>query len=349
MANIDRRNLLTAGIASTAAMAISGTPNIATAQEKAPIKPERLKAGDTIMIIAPAGVEYDKFRLQLSIESLAALGLKVKVAESVMGRHGYFPAEDEVRAAELNRAFADKDVKAIIALKGGWGSARTLPFLDFDMIAENPKILLGYSDITALLNAIHFKTGLVTFHGPTAGSNWGSFSAQNVREILFDGVAQHMENPQTKRDYLTVRENRTQPIVSGIAEGRLVGGNLSVLTAIQGTPYFPEIKGKILMLEEVGENIYRVDRMLTQLELGGHFDNCAGIVFGGMTDVDSDGGYGDFSLMDILEQHCQRANKPAFIGAMFGHIPDKRTMPLGCRVRMNADSGTVTMLESAVI
>ena len=131
-----------------------------------------------------------------------------------MGRHGYFPAEDEVRAADLNQAFADQEVKAVIALKGGWGAARTLPYLDFDLIENNPKILLGYSDVTSLLNAIYHKTGLMTFHGPIAGSNWSSFSAKNVKEILFSGNAQHMENPQDKGDFLTVRKNRTQTIVS---------------------------------------------------------------------------------------------------------------------------------------
>ncbi|MBT5073142.1 MAG: LD-carboxypeptidase, partial [Kordiimonadaceae bacterium] len=279
MDNIDRRGLLTAGIAGAAALTMSGSTN-ALAQTSPTIKPQRLKAGDTVMIIAPAGVEYNKFRLQLSIESLEALGLKVKVAQHTLDRFGYFPADDETRAAEVNQAFADKQVKAIIALKGGWGAARTLPFLDYDLIANNPKILLGYSDITALLNAITLKTGLITFHGPTAGSAWSSFSAQNVREVLFEGKAQHMENPQDKGDYLTVRNNRTQTIMPGTAEGVLVGGNLSVLTAVQGTPYFPDIKNKILMLEEVGENIYRVDRMLTQLALGGHLNECAGIVFG---------------------------------------------------------------------
>ncbi|MBT6031762.1 MAG: LD-carboxypeptidase [Kordiimonadaceae bacterium] len=308
----------------------------------------RLKKGDTIIIVAPSGVEYNKLRLKLSIESLEALGLKVKVADNVMGRHGYFPAEDEVRAADLNKAFADPEIKAIIALKGGWGAARILPYVDYGLIAKNPKILLGYSDVTSLLNAIHLKTGLMTFHGPIAGGNWNRFSTDNVRDILFAGKAQHMINPQEKGEYLTVRKNRIQSIISGSAEGRLIGGNLSVLTGIQGTPYFPNIKGKILMLEEVGENIYRVDRMLSQLALGGHLNECAGIVFGGMTDVDSDGGFGDFTLLDVLEQHCVRAGKPAFLGAMFGHIDDKRTMPVGCSVKMDADSGTITMLESAV-
>lgn len=347
MNNFNRRGVLAAGIASAATLAI-GTPSITSAQSQTIIKPERLKAGDTVMIVAASGVEYRNLRLQLSIESLEALGLKVKVAEHTMERYGYFPAEDEVRADDVNKAFADPEVKAIFALKGGWGAARTLPYLDYDLIKSNPKILIGYSDVTALLNAIYQKCGLMTFHGPNAGSAWGSFSTQNVRDILFDATAQHMENPQEKGEYLTVRENRTQTIVPGSAEGRLVGGNLTVLTAVQGTPYFPDTKGNILMLEDVGENIYRVDRMLTQLALGGHLNDCAGIVLGGWTDVDSDGGFGDFSLIDIFEQHFQRAGKPTFTGAMFGHIDDKRTMPVGCRVRMDADSGTVTMLESAV-
>ncbi len=348
MIKMDRRTILKTSLAAGTTLALSTFAAPAIAQTGSVIKPKRLSSGDTIMIIAPAGVEYDKFRLQLSIESLEAMGLKVKIAENTLNRFGYFPAEDEVRAAEINQAFADPDVDAIIALKGGWGAARTLPYIDFDMIKANPKAFIGYSDITALLNAIYKFTGLITFHGPTAGSAWSSFSAENFRDILFDGNAQHMENPQDKGDYLTVRQNRIQTIIPGTAEGRLVGGNLSVLTAIQGTPYFPDIKDRILMIEEIGENIYRVDRMLTQLALGGHLDECAGIVFGGMTDVDSDGGYGDFTLMDILEQHCKRAGKPAFIGAMFGHIPEKRTMAVGCNVRMDANNGTVTMLESAV-
>lgn len=349
MIKLDRRGFIAASIASGAAMALNTASVASAAEKKSVIKPEKLKKGDTIMIVAPAGVEFDKLRLQLSIESLEALGLKVKVAEHTMGRYGYFPAEDETRAADLNQAFANDEIKAIIALKGGWGAARILPYVDYDLIAKNPKILLGYSDITALLTAIYHKTGLITFHGPTAGSSWSRFSAQNVKEILFDGAAQHMENPQEKGEYLTVRRNRIQTIVPGVAQGQLMGGNLSVLTSIQGTPYFPDLKGRILMLEDIGENIYRVDRMLTQLVLGGHLNDCAGIVFGGMTGVDTDGGYGDFSLMDILEQHCTRAGKPAFTGAMFGHIPEKRTMPVGCDVKIDADKGTVTMLESAVV
>lgn len=345
---IDRRDLLKTGVAASSAIALAGVSSTASAQSLMPVKPKHLSESDTIMIVAPAGVEYDKFRLKLSIESLEAMGLNVKVAENTLNRFGYFPAEDEVRAAEINQAFADPEIDAIIALKGGWGSARILPFLDFDLIKANPKALIGYSDITALLNAIYLKTGLITFHGPTAGSAWSSFSADNFRKILFDGEVQHMKNPEDKGDYLTVRQNRVQTIIAGSAQGQLVGGNLSVLTAVQGTPYFPDIKDKILMIEEIGENIYRVDRMLTQLALGGHLSECAGIVFGGMTDVDSDGGYGDFTLMDILEQHCNRAAKPAFIGAMFGHIPEKRTMAIGCNVKIDASIGTVTMLESAV-
>lgn len=345
---MDRRDFLTAGVAGGAAMAMASV-STANAQTSMPIiKPEKIKAGDTVMILAPSGVEYNKFRVQLSVESLEALGLKVKVAESTLGRWGYFPAEDKVRAEEINKAFADDEIKAIIALKGGWGAARTLPYLDFDLIKKNPKILMGYSDVTALLNPIYEKTGLITFHGPIAGGAWNKFTQDSVREILFEGKAQHMVNPQDKGEYLTVRENRTQTIVSGTAEGRMVGGNLTVLTALQGTPYFPTIKDRILILEDVGENIYRVDRMLTQLALGGHLDECAGLVLGGWTDVGSDGGYGDFTLMDIFEQHLGSRGKPVFTGALFGHISDNRTMPIGCNVKVDADAGSVTMLEKAV-
>ncbi|HPF47693.1 MAG: LD-carboxypeptidase [Alphaproteobacteria bacterium] len=350
MTKLDRREFMTAGIAGGAAMALATSPKLASAQSmKAPTKPERLKKGDTVTIFAPSGVEYQKLRLQLSIESLEALGLKVKVSEHVMDRYGYFPAQDEVRADDINKAFADNETKALIALKGGWGAARVLPYLDYDLIAKNPKILLGYSDITALLNALYIKSNLMTFHGPIAGSDWSHFSAENVREVLFEGKAQHMVNPQDKGEYLTVRKNRIQTIVSGTAEGRLIGGNLTVFTAVQGTPYFPDTKDKILMFEDIGENIYRVDRMLTQLALGGHLDDCAGVVLGGWTDVDTDGGFGDFTLMDIFEQHFGKRGKPVFTGAMFGHIPEKRTMPVGCRVKINADEGSVTMLESAVV
>ena len=344
---MDRRDFLAAGIAGTAVAAFASAPSNAQSS-KAIIKPERLKKDDTVMVVAPAGVEYRKMRLKLSVESLEALGLKVKVAENALGRFGYFPAEDEVRAAEINQAFADDEVKAVIALKGGWGAARTLPYIDFDLIEKNPKILLGYSDITALLTPIFDQTGLVTFHGPIAGDSWNKFTTQNVKEILFDGAAQHMVNPQNKGEYLAVRQNRIETIVPGKAKGRLIGGNLTVLTALQGTPYFPDTEGKILMLEDVGENIYRVDRMLTQLALGGHLTDCAGVVLGGWTDVDTDGGYGDFALLDIFEQHFIPAGKPVFTGAMFGHISEKRTMAVGCNVEMDSEKGTITMLESAV-
>lgn len=348
---MDRRDFLAAGVAGAAATALAGSMASSTANAQMTnsiIKPEKLQKGDTVMIVAPAGVEYNKFRLQLSIESLEALELKVKVAENTLGRWGYFPAEDEVRAAEVNQAFADKEVKAIITLRGGWGAARTLPYIDFDLIKENPKILMGYSDITALLNPIYDKTGLITFHGPIAGGAWNKFTQDSVNEVLFEGKAQHMVNPQEKGEYLTVRENRIQTIVSGTAEGRMVGGNLTVLTALQGTPYFPNIKDKILILEDVGENIYRVDRMLTQLALGGHLDECSGVVLGGWTDVSTDGGFGDFALMDIFEHHFASRGKPVFTGALFGHIADNRTMPIGINVKIDADEGSVTMLESAV-
>lgn len=330
----------------------NANPTVTRSQSDNPpkiIKPKRWQAGDTVMLIAPASVEYEKLSLTLATESLEALGLKVKVAPHTMTRHGYFPANDQNRAKDINAAFSDDSIDGIVALRGGWGSARTLPYLDYDLIRDNPKALLGYSDITALLNGIFQKTGLVGFHGPTGGSAWGAFSTQNVREVMFEGKAQHMVNPADKGEYLTNRQNRIQTIVPGTAEGIVVGGNLTVLTSIQGTPYFPDMRGKLLILEDIGEDIYRVDRMLTQLALGGVFEQVTGVIFGGFTRVGSDGGMGAFALMDIFEQHMTRANLPSFYGAMFGHIKDKRTMAIGTRMKMDATDGTITMLESAVI
>ncbi len=334
---------------SSLAPSVLATPTALRDSHQPLLKPKRLSSGDTVMLVAPATVEYNKLSLTLAVESLEALGLKVKIAPNVMTRYGYFPASDEDRAGDINMAFIDEAVSAVIALKGGWGSARTLPYLNYDAIAANPKILLGYSDITALLNGLNHKTGLVTFHGPNGGSAWSQFSADNVRDILFNGSAQTMINPADKGEYLTNRSNRTQTIVGGKAEGHVVGGNLTVLTAIQGTPYFPNVKGKILLLEDIGENIYRVDRMLTQLALGGILNDAAGVIFGGFTDVNAGRGLGNFSLMDIFEQHMTRANKPSFYGAMFGHIKDKRTMAIGTKMAFDADAGTITMLESAVL
>ena len=240
--------------------------------------------------------------------------------------------------------------RGVVALRGGWGASRALPYLDYDVIASHPKVMLGYSDITTLLNALLAKSNLVGFHGPNGLSPWSEFSTREMRRVVFDGEAPVMINPRERKDTLAVRKNRTYPIVPGRARGRLIGGNLTLFTCLLGTPYFPDPTGAILFLEETGEWIYRCDRMLTQLALAGVFEKAAGVVFGAFTDCDvSPSGYGRFSLNDIFEQHMIPARIPAFSGAMFGHIPDKRTIPLGVMAEIDADAGTIDLLEPAVV
>ena len=186
-----------------------------------------------------------------------------------MDRRGYLAGSDEDRAADVNRQFEDSSVAGIVAVRGGWGCARILPLLDYQLIGRNPKILVGYSDVTALLLGIHSKTGLVTFHGPVGIGPWNSFTVEHFTRILFEGQAVELSNPRFLGDNLTQVQNRIQTIVPGVARGRMLGGNLTVLSAIVGSSYLPDWNDAILFLEDIQENIYRVDRMLTQLALAG--------------------------------------------------------------------------------
>ena len=318
--------------------------------ESAPKRPARLRQGDRVALVAPATVTYDRDDLLIAVESLEALGLKVQPGKHVLARYGYFAGTDEDRAADINAAFAAADIDGVIALRGGWGAARTLPHLDFESIAANPKVFLGYSDITTLLNAFLARSNLVGFHGPNGSSPWTEFTTHGVRSIVFDGEAPLMRNPEIRDDSLAVRDYRIVPIVPGRARGRLVGGNLTLFCGLLGTPWIPDVSGALLFLEEVGEYIYRCDRMLTQLALAGVFDKAAGIILGGFTGCGiSPDRFGTFSLNDIFEQHLGRRGKPVFSGAMIGHVERTRTIPIGVTAEMDAEAGTIQLLEPAVI
>jgi len=309
------------------------------------IVPPRIKKGDLVGIVAPASVTYKKQYLELAKKSLEALGLKVKIGRHVLERYGYLAGDDEARASDIMDAFTNPDIRAIFCLRGGWGAARLLPHLDYETIRKNPKPLIGYSDVTSLLNAIYTKSGLVTYHGPNAGSPWHDFSVQKMSAILFDGQAITIPPNIRQGDTLVPRQGLTQVVNEGQASGRLIGGNLSVLTSILGSPYMPDMTGHILCLEEIGEYIYRCDRMLTALSLAGVFDKVSGVVLGGFTGcgVDPTGGFGTFSLMDVFEQHFSSKNIPVYYGAPFGHISEKYTLPFGVEASMNANTGTLEL------
>jgi muramoyltetrapeptide carboxypeptidase len=331
----------------------SALPSTSPAAERLPstIKPRRLAAGDTVTLVSPASATFNSIDLQIATESLAALGFKVKTGAHLMERHGYLAGEDEARAEDINRAFADESVAAVHAIRGGWGSARLLPHLDYDTIRRHPKVLIGYSDITALLLAIHGKTGLITFHGPIGLGRWDAWSLDYYRRVLLDGDRVSFSNKQdltAERNSLTPVEFRTQTITPGKARGRLLGGNLTVLTTILGSPYLPDWEDAILFCEDVHEDLYRVDRMLTQLKLAGVLGKLKGFVFGSCSECGPGEGYASLTLEEILNDHVRPLGVPAWQGAMIGHAQPQWTLPEGAQVEIDAAAGTIALLESPV-
>ncbi|MVM40966.1 LD-carboxypeptidase [Spirosoma sp. HMF3257] len=313
------------------------------------IKPSRLKAGDTIGLFCPAAPAYSQETVKIAQESLMALGFQTKLGPHIYDRYGYLAGRDADRVADLHALFDDRSVKAVMAIHGGWGCARLLPLLDYNLIQRNPKILIGYSDITALLLAIYAKTGLVTMHGPVGSATFNAYTVDWLKRVLIDGEAVTMRNPTEKGDNLTQVQDRITTIRPGLARGRLVGGNLTVLSHLVGSPYLPDWKNTILFVEDTHEDVYRMDRMLTHLKLAGILDQISGFVFGKCSDCGpGSGGYGSLTLDDVLTEHIIPLNKPAYSGAMIGHIRDKFTVPLGIDTEIDATAGTLRLLESAV-
>ncbi len=341
------RRELAFGLAALAVVAPLPVGGILHAAAPAAQKPSRLKLGDTVGLIQPASASPEAFDLQLVNEAVIAMGLKPKWSGHVKEKFGYLAGTDKERAADVNAMFADKEVKAIFAVRGGWGCARLLPYLDWDMIRANPKLLLGYSDITALHMAIAAKGGFVTLHGPNAGSAWGRSSVEHFKAIAFDGEAPLLSNPPGTADRLAQRSFRTQTITGGKARGKLLGGNLTVLTALVGTSYLPDFDGAILFLEDVDEAEYRIDRMLTQVGQAGILKQLKGVAFGQCTDCGGKGG--GFTLGEVLEQHLKPLGVPAYRGGWFGHITDQFTLPVGGMVEIDADAGTLQILEAVVV
>ena len=312
------------------------------------IKPIALKKGDTIGLVCPAYSAFIKEEVQIAVENLQVMGFKVVQGKHIFDRYGYLAGKDEDRADDINKMFADKKIDAIMAMHGGWGCARILPLLDYKLIKKNPKIFIGYSDITALLLGIYSQTGIITYHGPLGSSTWNSFSVDYFKNTLIDGNAIKMNNPIRKTDSLVQIEDRIYTITSGKATGKLIGGNLTVLSHILGSKYVPDFTGAILFLEDVQEDTYRIDRMITQLKLAGVLNQISGFVFGKCTDCPPSKSYGSLTLEDIFEDHIKPLKIPAFSGAMIGHIKDKFTVPIGIEASIDATEGTISLNESAV-
>ena len=346
--NHRREFLASSGVAALAALASTASP--AAAQPKsALIKPPRLKAGDTLGLIHPSSATFQKMDLEIAVDNLKALGFNVKAGAHALDRYGYLAGKDVDRAADINALFADKDVQGICAVRGGWGAARLLPYLNFEVIARNPKVLFGFSDITALHMAIPAKTGLVTFHAPTGFSAWTELSASWFKRVVMEGEpAVYVNEPDFKNRIAPVGF-RTQTISPGRVEGRLLGGNLTVLAHLVGTPYLPDFTGRILFLEDVHEGIYRIDRMLTHLKLAGLLAKIRGFIWGQCSECEPDSsGYGSLTIEEVLDDHIKPLGVPTYRGAMIGHVDKQFTVPEGISAEMDADAGTFRLLESAV-
>ena len=312
------------------------------------VKPPRLKTGDTIAVIAPAsGIEPEEF--EKALQNLAAFGFKTKAGKNARNRNGFLAGTDKERLADLHEAFADKEVKAIWCIRGGYGASRLLPDLDFDLIKKNPKILIGYSDITALHTAIHQTTGLVTFHGPTGAATFSDYTKRHVLDVLMNPSAPYKielapENVASESNLF-----KTEIVTSGKCRGRLIGGNLSLLSALAGTPFgLRDVKDKILFIEDVGEQPYRIDRMLTQLRQTVDLRQVAGIALGIFQDCNPKS-EGSQSLLNVCRDRLGDLKIPVVYGLSFGHIRDQFTLPVGIETELDAEKATMTFLETGVL
>ena len=354
----NRRQFFAATAAATAGMALPAgavtaaqPPACMTAPARpATVRPRRLQPGDTIAMVNPSGAIYERAPYDIATESLQALGFKVREAPHLRARYGHFAGTDAQRASDVNAMFADPTVHGILAMTGGSGGNRILPLLDYASIARYPKVLGGFSDITALLNGVHAKTGLVTFHCPVAASEWNSFSVEHFRGTLVEAQAMTLRNPKDRDDNIVPKTSRITTLRGGKARGHVVGGNLAVLTSMAGSPYWPVFDGAILFLEDINEYIYRVDRMLSTLKISGVLDRVAGVVLGAFTKCEpGEGNYGTLTLDEVFDDYFKPLNVPVYSGALIGHIKRKFTVPVGLAVEMDADAGTLRYLQPAVL
>jgi muramoyltetrapeptide carboxypeptidase len=334
----------TAANTATTASAASAAPVARLPLLKAP----RLRPGDTILLVNPSNAVYEAAPRELAIDTLSALGFKVREGANLRARRGQFAGSDAQRAADVNAGFADPSVHALLALTGGSGANRMLPLVDYAQIRKTPKIIAGFSDTTALINAVHARTGLVSFHAPVGASEWNAFSVRHFRGVLVDAEPMTLRNPVDPGEFPVAREDRISTLRPGKARGPLVGGNLAVLSSLAGSPYLPSFDGAILFLEEINEFIYRVDRMLSTLKLAGAFDRLAGVVLGAFTNCTPGDGFGTLTLDEVFDDYFGGLGIPVYRGASFGHIKRKFTLPIGLPAEIDASAGTLTLLEPAV-
>lgn len=297
--------------------------------------PQRLAAGARVALVAPAGPLGAKGDLKRAVENAHSFGWEVTVGDHVQSRKGYLAGSDAERLADINAAIQNDRVDGIWCIRGGYGVMRLLERIDYESLRKRPKAILGYSDVTALHSALIAQCGLVSFHAPTARSRLTDFARDSLCRAIVDG-----EDPCGNAP-------RSRTLFGGRARGRLVGGNLALLAALTGTAYAANLDGAILVLEDVNEDVYRIDRMLTQLRLSGMLPRCAGIAFGAFTDMPGEPSENVRALDALFDEFANALRVPCFAGAPIGHIDDQWTVPLGAMAELDADAGTLTVEMTA--
>jgi muramoyltetrapeptide carboxypeptidase len=322
----------------------------ATSATRALIRPPRLRTGDLVALFAPGGHVTEE-HIERSVKNLESIGLRVKLSTNLRERYGGYAGRPQVRADDLHTLMRDREVKALWSIRGGSGTAQILPLLDYELIRAHPKIIIGFSDITALVNAITHRAGLVTFHGPGAISTFSDYSKNHLQSVLFEGTANYVMRSAQFNDERAATEPEyvVKTLRAGAAEGPLWGGNLSVFSAMIGTPFLPSFKDALLFIEEVNEEPYRIDRMLTHLRQ--HIGNelPAATLFGVFRRYAPKDDAPTITLPQVLEDHAAAQPIPCVTGYSFGHVSHQMTLPIGVRARLNTNDSTLKLLEAAVI
>ncbi|TAK62023.1 MAG: LD-carboxypeptidase [Bacteroidetes bacterium] len=307
------------------------------------IKPKALRHGDVIGIAAPASPPASTEHLTRGIRYLEQLGFRVELGASLYKRAGYLAGSDRERASDLHTLFSNKNVKAIFTVRGGYGCTRILPLLDYKMIRKNPKILVGYSDITALQLSLLTKAGMATFSGPMVAVEMAGCLTGRAEEAFWQCVTSRRTPPA-----LDLEHHNRRIIRAGTGDGVLYGGNLSLVASLVGTNYFPRIKRSLLMLEEIEERPYRVNRMLNQLKLAGVLKNVSGIALGLFTGCDPESGKPSLTLQQVFEDSFNGYEFPVAGHFHYGHTDDVMTVPFGITARLDTQRKKLKFLENAV-
>jgi len=297
------------------------------------VRPPRLKPGDTIGIVAPAG-PFDPKKFRKGKAVLESMGFQTFFDEGVFQKHGFLAGTDSQRSDQINRLFADPSVQAIVCARGGYGSMRILPFLDFETIKTHPKIFLGFSDVSALLSVLYDQCGLITFHGPLVTT----LAKATEKTIMAMKRALASDAP------LELIPEDGRVIKPGVCSGLVTGGNLTTLCHLVGTPYAPNFRGKILFFEDVGEMPYRIDRMLTQMKMAGCFEEIAGLILGTFKEC------GQLNeIVGIFNNIFEDANIPILAGFDMGHGEHNLIIPMGLGATLDTDKKRLLFHEPATV